>query len=304
MSDHDDVLRMHRDFQRLCDAGGENPAVHTLHGRVATAIDATLAELATLRAEVGILSAAKAGARYIAERDTLRQRLAEVERIGRQFERDARKHFGQSCENLQRAERAERELACREEIIKDHLAKILHLENRVDAEAFRAKRAETALREAVSLITGELGADWGELHQSSWALIDAALAPVADPGPLHREEEHFDGCSEEVECDPCMNGCYHRCGQALPCPVHGMEGAPKCEECGEHWPCPSARSTLAPVAEQPEPGSDARSMPAGTLVTCEHCPWPHAKDDDGIACLYPKVATQPAKASTEPPDHV
>jgi hypothetical protein len=44
----------------------------------------------------------------------------------------------------------------------------------------RAERLETALREAASLIAGELGADWGELHQSSWALIDAALAPVAE----------------------------------------------------------------------------------------------------------------------------
>ena len=40
--------------------------------------------------------------------------------------------------------RAERELACRDALIQDHLAKIMHLENRVDAEAHRAERAEAA----------------------------------------------------------------------------------------------------------------------------------------------------------------
>jgi uncharacterized membrane protein len=60
-----------------------------------------------------------------------------------------------------------------------------------------------------------------------------------------------------------------------------------------HWDCAvthaRARAALAPVAEQP---ADARNLPAGTLVTCEYCPEPHPKDDDGTACRYPKVASQ------------
>ena len=53
-----------------------------------------------------------------AELTTLRQRLAEAEaraedfkRIGQGFERDMRKHFEQSCNNLQRAEKAEADAA-------------------------------------------------------------------------------------------------------------------------------------------------------------------------------------------------
>lgn len=37
-------------------------------------------------------------------------------------------------------------------------------------------------------------------------------------------------------------------------------------------------------------GEDARSLPDGTLVTCEHCPTPHPKGDDGRPCLFPRVA--------------
>ena len=57
-----------------------------------------------------------------AELTTLRQRLAEAEaraedfkRIGQGFERDMRKHFQQSCDNLQRAEKAEADAARWEE---------------------------------------------------------------------------------------------------------------------------------------------------------------------------------------------
>lgn len=39
------------------------------------------------------------------------------------------------------------ELTCRESLIKDHLGKIMHLENRVDAEAFRAETAEARIAE-------------------------------------------------------------------------------------------------------------------------------------------------------------
>jgi hypothetical protein len=40
----------------------------------------------------------------------------------------------------------------------------------------------------------------------------------------------------------------------------------------------------------PAPGSDARGLPDGTLVTCEHCATPHPKGDDGRPCLFPQVA--------------
>ncbi len=42
---------------------------------------------------------------------------------------------------------AERELSCRDALIRDHLAKIMHLENRVDAEAHRAEHAEAQLED-------------------------------------------------------------------------------------------------------------------------------------------------------------
>ena len=57
-------------------------------------------------------------AEHAAELTTLRQRLAEAEaraedfkRIGQGFERDMRKHFQQSCDNLQRAEKAQADAA-------------------------------------------------------------------------------------------------------------------------------------------------------------------------------------------------
>jgi hypothetical protein len=262
MSDHEDVLRDER--ARIGDMLSD-PLMREMVTEesvprceaVMAAIDATLAELSTLRAEVGILSAAKAGARYIAERDTLRQRLAEVERIGRQFERDARKHFEQSCENLQRAERAEREIACRDAVIKDHLAKILHLENRVDAEAFRAERAETALRDTRCCLHVQGHWDCAVTH----ARARADLAPVAEPAKCSR----CDG-SGEVQCGPPSDG-------PIPCP--------KC----------------APVAEQPQP-----AIPHMLLVLT------HKQTTGGCARCgkdWPcPDAPQPAKASTEPPDHV
>ncbi len=42
------------------------------------------------------------------------------------------------------------------------------------------------------------------------------------------------------------------------------------------------------------PGFDARHLPDGTLVTCEHCSTPHPKGDDGRPCLFPKVARKDA----------
>jgi hypothetical protein len=320
MSDHEDVLRMMRDW-----IDPNVPELRPADSQMIRAIDATLAELVMRRSEVGILSAAKAGARYIAERDTLRQRLAEVERerddlrgelasvlrdwnalvhaIGSPTHGGAAGHARILRERADRAERAEKALR----------------PFAAFADAWDRKPIRGIHDEVYAI---HAGADRGVLRLSDCKAARAALAPVAEPEPRHREEEHFDGCSEEVECDPCMNGCYHRCGQALPCPAHGLEGAPTCVECGERWPCSAARSATAPVAEQP---ADARNLPAGTLVTCEHCPDPHPLDDDGTKCKFPKVAEQqhreasasvgldrgdcgtqcvqapqPAKASTEP----
>jgi hypothetical protein len=168
MSDHEDVLRQQAETWERYGGFPEG----------ASALRATLAELATLRSEVGILSAAKAGARYIAERDTLRQRLAEVE-----------------------------------------------AQNRL-LETWRAKHAK---------------------------------APDLTPAPDPLQQGYCSGHCDHVRCRAAMSG-----GEiVLP------------------------ESALAPVAEQP---ADARNLPAGTLVTCEHCSAPHPKDDDGTPCRYPKVA--------------
>jgi acyl-CoA reductase-like NAD-dependent aldehyde dehydrogenase len=48
-------------------------------------------------------------------------------------------------------------------------------------------------------------------------------------------------------------------------------------------------------------------MPDGTLVTCEHCAFPHPKGDDGRPCLFPKVAvpsvgSPPVPGEAEAPD--
>jgi hypothetical protein len=39
-------------------------------------------------------------------------------------------------------------------------------------------------------------------------------------------------------------------------------------------------------------GADARGLPDGTIVTCELCPFPHPKGDDGQTCRFPKVAAR------------
>ena len=54
--------------------------------------------------------------------------------------------------------RLRRELLCRDDLIKDHLAKILHLENRVDTEAHRGDKAGAALRYIAQ--GGYAGASW------------------------------------------------------------------------------------------------------------------------------------------------
>jgi hypothetical protein len=68
-----------------------------------------------------------------------------------QSERDTQAAMAKQVEMLKR------ELECREALIKQHLATILHLENRVDAEAQRAEAAESALREVVGLLNEARG---------------------------------------------------------------------------------------------------------------------------------------------------
>jgi hypothetical protein len=76
--------------------------------------------------------------------------------------------------------------------------------------------------------------------------------------------------------------------------VHTLkERAAKCAK--------AARAALSAPSPRPSPGGDARSLPDGTLVTCEHCEYPHLKGDDGVRCLFPKVA--PERSETPAPDH-
>lgn len=65
-----------------------------------------------------------------------------------------------------------------------------------------------------------------------------------------------------------------------------------------HPPVALSAECPFPRASEP-PAQDARQMPDGTLVTCEHCPTPHPKGDDGRPCLFPKVA--PPRASKPAP---
>jgi hypothetical protein len=62
---------------------------------------------------------------------------------------------------------------------------------------------------------------------------------------------------------------------------------------------PETPSPSAAPATEPRLGDDARSMPDGTIVTCEHSEWPHPKGDDGRPCRFPKVAVS-APASPRP----
>ncbi len=55
------------------------------------------------------------------------------------------------CRNANaRADKAERELACRDALISDHLRKIMHLENRMEDEVARAEKAEATAAAHVS----------------------------------------------------------------------------------------------------------------------------------------------------------
>jgi chromosome segregation ATPase len=76
---------------------------------------------------------------------------AEVQRLRTQVENLL--HHMTSEEATAEVERLRAELLCRDALIKDHLAKILHLENRVDAKAHRADKAEAALRLALDALT-------------------------------------------------------------------------------------------------------------------------------------------------------
>ncbi len=81
------------------------------------------AEVIALRAECGALRS---------QRNALTTRVAEFKSIGQQFEHDARKHFDQGCQNLQRAHQAEAELSAEK-----------------SAHAETAKRLEAARRSAI-----------------------------------------------------------------------------------------------------------------------------------------------------------
>ena len=78
------------------------------------------------------------------------------------------------------------ELLCRDALIKDHLARILHLENRVDAEAHRAEKAEAALRDLVrgaeiTFADERIGYEEIQVDRGTLARARAFLAPEEKP---------------------------------------------------------------------------------------------------------------------------
>jgi hypothetical protein len=308
MSDHEDVLRQMslrlRSSSRIwADANGN--ADSEIAAGKADAIDATLAELAALRAEVGILSAAKAGARYIAERDTLRQRLADIEaghgmraRLA-EVERE-REALISSRNNVE------------EELRRAGLSEVGPPFLRVSKLRQRAERAETALRDTRCCLHVQGHWDCAVTH----ARARAALAPVAEPAKCSR----CDG-SGEVQCGPPSDG-------PIPCP--------KCAPVAEQPEQPQERIEVAAIRRtvmgrnHAECFSKLARPPAG--ATEQGFISTHARFVDRIEAL--RIATaagqlagrtkhrpldrlmsedlwdvtapepQPAKASTEPADHV
>lgn len=111
-----DGIEQERDAYREA-AGGLSPGEFALKDRARTREHNLLvkenrelrARLAELEAEAA--GAAQRAAAYQRERDEARAHAERMIAIGKNFEEDARKHFDQSCRNLQRAEAAERDLA-------------------------------------------------------------------------------------------------------------------------------------------------------------------------------------------------
>jgi hypothetical protein len=279
MSDHEDVLRRTLECCRAWDRDVRLLG-NVRQGDMADAIDATLAELAALRAEVGILSAAKAGARYIAERDTLRQRLAEVER-----ERDDLR--GELASVLRDWNALVHAIGSPTHGGAAGHARILR--ERAD----RAERAETALRPFAAFadawdrkpIRGihdevyaiHAGADRGVLRLSDCKAARAALAPVAEPSNVPMCPEPT--CRLVSRRTACR-GYYV---------VPGKQAEGYCHDCGHPRVCHKP----TPVAEQPQP-----AIPHMLLVLT------HKQTTGGCARCgkdWPcPDAPQPAKASTEP----
>ncbi len=74
--------------------------------------------------------------------------------------------------------RAERELASRDALISDHLRKIMHLENRVDTEAYRADAAE-ARAQAAEAEAGRLREAFQDLESTASRV--AWFGPITGP---------------------------------------------------------------------------------------------------------------------------
>jgi hypothetical protein len=89
------------------------------------------------------------------------------------------------------------------------------------------------------------------------------------------------------------------CGGDLVRFVDAPENRAQCLKCKAWRNETPAPSPSAAPATEPRLGDDARSMPDGTIVTCEHSEWPHPKGDDGRPCRFPKVAVS-APASPRP----
>jgi hypothetical protein len=255
MSNHEDVLRRTLECCRAWDRDVRLLG-NVRQGDMADAIDATLAELATLRSEVGILSAAKAGARYIAERDTLRQRLADIE-----------------------AGHGMRAHECCDEVIR-----------------LRLRLEEAVKKHAVCVSTIDcLQRDLGALEQRLAEVERERDAKVAECCEMSERSLYFmrrgDAAVQRAERAEtalratARNGHYNEC-------LAGQRGYGECSNV-----CKNVRAALAPVAEQPQP-----AIPHMLLVLT------HKQTTGGCARCgkdWPcPDAPQPAKASTEPPDHV
>jgi hypothetical protein len=236
VSDHADVLRL----TALAEGRAE---VHLLTAD-RERLKATLAELAALRAEVGILSAAKAGARYIAERDTLRQRLADIE-----AGHGMRAH--ECCDEVIR-------LRLRlEEAVKKHAVCVSTIDClQRDLGALEQRLAEVEAQ-------NRLLETWRAKH---------AKAPDLTPAPDPLQQGYCSGHCDHVRCRAAMSGGEIVLPESALAPVaeQSQPALPHmllvlthkqttggCARCGKDWPCPDA----------PQPAK-ASTEPAG--CPCNH----------------------------------
>lgn len=125
-------------------------------------------------------------------------KLAEVEKErDRQYDENVDRIAQQGAANYE-IERVEAELSCREQLIKDHLRKIMHFENRVEDESVRAEAAEAKLavaREALEFYGGVMpvsfspGSDGGCKARQALATLNADTPAIPQDSAWQPEPE-------------------------------------------------------------------------------------------------------------------